>query len=347
MMELQLSENIRRLRQEKNLSQEQLAQRLQVSFQTVSKWERAETYPDIMMLPRIAGFFRVTVDGLLGVNAWQEAEDVNAIIEKCKEADCHYRFDDIAPLCEEGLSRYPGNLQLRAWLAYVTQNTDPARSCALCAEILSESTDTGLRSWMERTRCHALYQMGETEKAIDAAAALPNYYDTREDVLRNLLTGEALRTHVQDEIILKLAYEFWLSVRKLLDSYTPDERIVLYAKSNAIYDACYETDDVPFKLVRKMRNYQGMAEQAFLLGRQEDGFAYLHLAAREAEKHDSLPMTVQSAALLWNAHPYEREYESFPEIVPVLRHDLETEDVFYGAVRGDARFTGILAQLND
>ncbi|MBQ8275331.1 MAG: helix-turn-helix transcriptional regulator, partial [Clostridia bacterium] len=49
-MNLKIGENIRRYRREKSLSQEMLAERLGVSFQAVSKWERNETYPDVTLL---------------------------------------------------------------------------------------------------------------------------------------------------------------------------------------------------------------------------------------------------------------------------------------------------------
>ncbi|MBC8544472.1 helix-turn-helix transcriptional regulator [Clostridiales bacterium NSJ-32] len=38
-----------------------------VTFQTISKWETADSYPDIMALPEIAEVFQVTVDQLLGL----------------------------------------------------------------------------------------------------------------------------------------------------------------------------------------------------------------------------------------------------------------------------------------
>lgn len=46
----------------KGISQEILANYLNVSFQAVSKWENNNTYPDIMLLPEIAKFFEITVD---------------------------------------------------------------------------------------------------------------------------------------------------------------------------------------------------------------------------------------------------------------------------------------------
>lgn len=68
-MTLHIAENIRRLRQEHNLTQGQLAERLGVSYQAVSRWENETTYPDIELLPVIASLFGVTVDWLLGSTA--------------------------------------------------------------------------------------------------------------------------------------------------------------------------------------------------------------------------------------------------------------------------------------
>ena len=85
-MNIYFGENLKSLRKQKNLTQERLADFLGVSFQTVSKWERGDTYPDITMLPEIASFFRVSVDELLGVN---RAADEEEIISKLREYDNH------------------------------------------------------------------------------------------------------------------------------------------------------------------------------------------------------------------------------------------------------------------
>lgn len=54
------------LRKQKNLTQEQIAERLNISSQAVSKWENDLACPDIMLLKEIAEIFGVTVDELLG-----------------------------------------------------------------------------------------------------------------------------------------------------------------------------------------------------------------------------------------------------------------------------------------
>ncbi len=61
-----LSENIKNLRKEKGISQEELAAKLNVVRQTVSKWEQNLSVPDSEMLIKIAEIFEVSVGTLLG-----------------------------------------------------------------------------------------------------------------------------------------------------------------------------------------------------------------------------------------------------------------------------------------
>ncbi|OBR66900.1 hypothetical protein A7K91_16860 [Paenibacillus oryzae] len=61
---LSVGQNIKKLRDERNLTQQQLADSLGVSFQAVSKWERGTTVPDVAALPEIADYFGITIDEL-------------------------------------------------------------------------------------------------------------------------------------------------------------------------------------------------------------------------------------------------------------------------------------------
>lgn len=70
---LSVGQNIRKLRDERNITQQQLADSLGVTFQAVSKWECSTTVPDIAMVPEIADYFSVTIDELFkpGMTAYR------------------------------------------------------------------------------------------------------------------------------------------------------------------------------------------------------------------------------------------------------------------------------------
>lgn len=60
-----LGNKIVEMRKEKNLSQEQLAEKLEVSRQTISNWENGKFYPDIDALVKISKYFNISLDNLL------------------------------------------------------------------------------------------------------------------------------------------------------------------------------------------------------------------------------------------------------------------------------------------
>jgi transcriptional regulator with XRE-family HTH domain len=66
-MEINFKESLKKLRREKNISQETLAKYLCITQQSVGKWERGEGFPDITLLPKIALYFNVSIDDLLNV----------------------------------------------------------------------------------------------------------------------------------------------------------------------------------------------------------------------------------------------------------------------------------------
>ena len=75
------SENLKTLRKQKGFSQEELASKLHVVRQTVSKWEKNLSVPDADMLVRLADVLDVTVTELLGAKI-DGTEDANNIAEQ-------------------------------------------------------------------------------------------------------------------------------------------------------------------------------------------------------------------------------------------------------------------------
>ena len=60
-----VGEQIAYLRKQKGLTQAELGERLKVTFQAVSKWERGETLPDTAVLPELARVLETTIDNIL------------------------------------------------------------------------------------------------------------------------------------------------------------------------------------------------------------------------------------------------------------------------------------------
>ena len=84
-MKLIIGENIRDYRKKNNLTQEQFAERLGVTYQSVSRWENGTTYPDLELLPAISDLLSITVDELLGMPEAKKEEKANLAINTKKE----------------------------------------------------------------------------------------------------------------------------------------------------------------------------------------------------------------------------------------------------------------------
>ena len=103
---MSLSANIKRLRLEKNLTQEQLATKLGVSAQAVSKWETSETYPDGALLVPLANELQVSLDELFGNETVTMADISGRIVKLIHNTEAKERFNvarDIGWQIERGL----------------------------------------------------------------------------------------------------------------------------------------------------------------------------------------------------------------------------------------------------
>lgn len=78
---MSLGEKIKKLRKENNLSQEQLAEKLNVSRQAISKWEANKAYPDIENLILLRKIFDVTLDDLIIDENNIKSENINKSID--------------------------------------------------------------------------------------------------------------------------------------------------------------------------------------------------------------------------------------------------------------------------
>lgn len=91
-MKMKLGKKIAALRKIKKATQTQLAEYLSVNPQTVSRWEAEGGMPDIMLLPKIATFFGVSLDELFGMT---DMEQINNLVYKYSVLRDEKSFEDV------------------------------------------------------------------------------------------------------------------------------------------------------------------------------------------------------------------------------------------------------------
>ena len=102
--------NLLRLRKEQRMTQEQLAEQLGISPQSVSKWENGHGYPDMGTLPTIAAVFSVSIDTLLGYQPDRRA--VTHYEERYQDTD-YYWGNDVWSVCYDVMKLMPPVRPLR------------------------------------------------------------------------------------------------------------------------------------------------------------------------------------------------------------------------------------------
>lgn len=101
-----LSENINRLRREKKLTQEDVANFLGVTKASVSKWENGQSMPDILLLPQLAAFFNVTIDELIGYEPMLSSEQINKIYSELADDFAHQPPDAVIEKIKAYVHKY-------------------------------------------------------------------------------------------------------------------------------------------------------------------------------------------------------------------------------------------------
>ncbi|WP_342400056.1 helix-turn-helix transcriptional regulator [Weizmannia sp. FSL W8-0676] len=94
MNELHIGKCIIRKRKEKGITQEQLADYMGVSKASVSKWETGQSYPDIVILPKLAAYFNITVDELLGYKPQLSKAEIKKIYHRLSEEFARKPFEE-------------------------------------------------------------------------------------------------------------------------------------------------------------------------------------------------------------------------------------------------------------
>ena len=104
--ELKIGEMLIKYRRQKGITQDDLAKHMGVSKASVSKWETSTSYPDITLLPRIASYFNITVDELLGYEPQMTKKQIQACIEQLSQDFSSKPFEEAKQACVNLTKKY-------------------------------------------------------------------------------------------------------------------------------------------------------------------------------------------------------------------------------------------------
>ncbi|MBR3689074.1 MAG: helix-turn-helix transcriptional regulator, partial [Lentisphaeria bacterium] len=160
-----LAENIRAFRKKRGLTQEEVAEAVFVSPQSVSKWERGETVPDIELLPALAMLFETSIDSLMGMERIHADEAHNDVFRR---AHVHYENGDYAQAAavhREGLKRFPNDDGMLSELALSLAMLPGglAEAIEICERMLARDGSEKIRHTVRAALCLMYGMNGEME----------------------------------------------------------------------------------------------------------------------------------------------------------------------------------------
>ena len=106
MKEINIARVLVKKRKEKGLTQEDLANYVGVSKASVSKWETAQSYPDITLLPLLATYFNMSIDDLMDYQPQMTKEDIRKLYRRLSAAFTSQPFDTVLGECRQIIKKY-------------------------------------------------------------------------------------------------------------------------------------------------------------------------------------------------------------------------------------------------
>lgn len=168
----QFSQNLKRFRMTKNMTQEQAAEALGVSTQTVSRWECNTTLPDVTILPKIAALYCVTIDDLYKETSQaydNYAQRLGSVFEASRQPDDFLRADtEYRKLLRSG-EYATEDLRLYGILYQQMMNTCMEKAEELFDRVLQKGPEAdGDVYWStRRQKGYFLWQIGRNQENID------------------------------------------------------------------------------------------------------------------------------------------------------------------------------------
>ncbi len=303
-MEINFSQTVRALRKERGITQEELANHLGISVQSVSKWERGDGMPDISLLPQIAAFYNTTVDYLLGCDTIRLEKDMQLFKEQAHILVNKGKRRESLERCRQYQKKYPHNETVLNHLMhdlYIVDRIGNSGEIITIADKLLGSKNSEIHFGALTTLALTHAAIGNDQIAIDYAKQVP----ANKDLLRLVLKGDELVTHCK-WYFWKACDEFYMAESRLTTcpeaGYTPKER---HAIRKAVYDMfhlVFLDKDFGFWENRLASICRGLALCSAEMGETDQAFAELEEMCEHLENYDKFSSIDHTSPMVKGLH---------------------------------------------
>lgn len=359
---------IKKLRLDKNMTQEQLAETFSISPQAVSRWETNAALPDISLLPAIANYFDVTTDFLLEVDISNKKKEIDNIIDLARTYTARGLWSKSIDILRDALRKHPSAHALSSELAYalyglpseIENISDAERQAqfreivALEEDVLTNSKDTALRYDATQLLCYAYKELELMEKAESLAQTMPHTHQCCENLLVSISDKTKRYRRMQQAFLLHLQQTLLgitCNCAPLDDGtrpYTLEETITLNKKAIEILNIVFENGDYgTLHSLYLIQYHLNIAAFYARLNKRDEAIRYLSLAKEQAIRNDQEGKeSVKShTSLIVRGYKYQDVFYGTNENNSL--HQLnEMDDSIYDFIREDAEFKSIIEELN-
>lgn len=340
-MDIMLTERLRELRKQRGNTQEELADFLTVSPQAVSKWERGEGLPDIAFLPKLASYYNVTVDDLLGVSEQKKQEKIKKYLAESQRLSNAALFDEKLKLWQEAYSEFPNDetVLFNLMYAFPIKKDHADEIISLAERLLRESTNQRFRDGAIQQLCFAYKNKDDIEKAKEYAEMSGSIVTSKECLLEHIYEGDELKKHCSRDL---LAYLF--GIGNSLTSMCCDKNYARYAELHETYlrlaDVYFDDGFYGSFGYSVLMRHHWLAR--IHVGDEEKCRKHITEAARIAAQYDGIKGDYAYTSTLMNglkAHKEVRAYKAVQQLSEWL------DDSHFDFVRETDWFKSILAEL--
>ena len=195
---MSIGSTIKRLRREKDMTQEQLAEYLGITSRAISQWECDRTAPDISQIPALCHVFDVSSDVLLGIDMEKNHEEIQSYLTQASDLGNQGKLQERTQLLRQANKKFPRDYKIMQSLAnslvceYSRKGIKEYDEVfALCHRVLAECTDSVTRYRAMDTLGTAYGYAGKTEEMRKLAQEMPRAYFSYENFMTYRWKGDA------------------------------------------------------------------------------------------------------------------------------------------------------------